>query len=596
MREAAHSGESASHSSTIRFGPFELDLRAGELRKEGRRIRLQEQPFQILRMLLESPEKVVLRDEIRSRLWPDDTVVEFEHSINAAVKRLRDALCDSAVKPRYIETIARRGYRLIGHVENQDSHTALPIPAPSIAVLPFANLSGEPDNEYFSDGLAEEIINNLARERGLKVMARTSAFAFKGKHEDIRKIAQTLGVNNVLEGSVRRAGSRVRVTAQFIAAADGSHLWSARFDREMADIFAIQDEIAHAISSALHVHFSGESRQYTPHLPAYEAYLKARHCMSTFTRESLARSRKFYEQSIALDPRFAEAHSGLGVSLFTSVFPGLLPARETMPMARAAAQRALDLDADSQEAHGVLGMIASAYDFDWNEAERRFGLAIAREPVPPYVRWYYAFYLNLVGRLKESTNQCVIGLRNDPLSLLVRFHYAVALLSWGRDDAGEAELRELCALYANLYQPFYLLGLSQSLRGSLADALITAEHAYSLAPWNTGTTGLLAGLRVRVGQEDRAQELLRQLLPGEEYGTPLGLLVYRLVCSEMDQAAHWAWKVLDQCDPRLITIIGLLRSPTRGVVRSVESWSSLASRLGVPREVQGESPDTVAHG
>jgi TolB-like protein len=583
MQGATHFGESASHAS-IRFGPFELDLRAGELRKEGRRIRLQEQPFQILKMLLESSGDVVLRDEIRSRLWPDDTVVEFEHSINAAVKRLRDALCDSADKPRYIETLARRGYRFIGQVKDNVSDGAFPS-TPSIAVLPFTNLSGEQDNEYFSDGLAEEIINNLAREPGLRVIARTSAFAFKGKHEDIRKIAQTLDVNNVLEGSVRRADSRVRVTAQLIAAADGSHLWSERFDREMVDIFAIQDEIAQAISSALQVHFSGKSRRYTPHLPAYEAYLKARHCMSMFSRESLAHSREFCERSIALDPGFAEAHSCLGVSLFLSVFPGAIPAHEGMPMARAAAQRSLDLNPDSQEAHGVLGMIASAYDFDWREAERRFGLAMAREPVPPYVRWFYAFYLNLVGRLKESTDQCAIGLKNDPLSLLVRFHYAFALLSWGKEDAGESELRELCALYPNLYQPYYLLGLSQSFRGSHADALVTGEHAYSLAPWNTGTTGLCAGVRMRAGQVDRALELLQKLMPGEDYGAPLGLLVYHVVCSEMEQAAHWAWKVFGERDPRLITIIGLLRSPTRAVVRSHDDWAALASRLRIPHEV-----------
>lgn len=582
MQGTAHSAD--SRASTVHFGRFDLDLRAGELRKDGRRIRLQEQPFQILKMLLESPGEVVLRDEIRSRLWPDDTVVEFEHSINAAVKRLRDALSDSAGKPRYIETLARRGYRFIGQMSNRVDQVAI-ASTPSIAVLPFENMSDDRRNEYFSDGLAEEVINSLAREPGLKVIARTSAFAFKGKHVDIRKIARTLGVNNVLEGSVRREGSHVRVTVQLIAALDGSHLWSERYDREAADIFALQDEIAQAISSALHVQLSGRSRPYTPHLQAYDAYLKARHCVCSFTRESLLRSKDFYEQSIALDPSFAEAYSGLGASLFMSVFPGLFPAHEAMPLARAAAQRALDLDPESQEANGVLGMIAAAYDFDWKEAEQKFGLAMAREPVPPYVRWYYALYLNFVGRLKESTNQCVIGLRNDPLSLLVRFHYAIALLSWGKEDAGEAELRELCALYPSLYQPYYLLGLSQSLRGSHAEALITAEQAYSLAPWNTGTTGLYAGALTLAGQGGRAEELLQKLLPGDRHGAPLGLLVHHVVCSEMEKAAHWAWKVFDQRDPRLITIIGLLRSPRHAVVRSVDGWSSLASTLNIPTEL-----------
>jgi len=532
-------------------------------------------------MLLERPGEVVLREEIRGKLWPGSTVVEFDHSINAAVRRLRDALRESADKPRYIETLPRRGYRFIGEVRAAAGSPKAVI-APSIAVLPFMDLSGDKENEYFSDGLAEEIINNLTRTAGLKVIARTSAFAFKGKQEDIRKIAAALDVTNVLEGSVRRSGSRVRVVAQLIAAADGSHLWSERYDREMADIFAIQDEIAEAISSALQVRFSGAARPHTPQVPAYDAYLKARYCAAAFTRESLARSREFYERSIALDPGFVEARSGLAVAIFTSAFPGLSPAQEAMPLARAAAQSALDLDPASQEAHGVLGMIASAYELDWKEAERQFKLAMAREPVPTYVRWYCAMHLLLVGRMREAAEQCIRGLKDDPLSFMGRFHYAAALLGAGNDDAGEAELRELCAIHPNLYQPFYLLGLSQSLRGLHAEARATAETAYILAPWNTGTTGLFAGALMRAGERRRAEELLENLLPGDRYGAPLGLLVHFVMCSEIEQAASWAWKVFEQRDPRLIFIVGLLRSPSHSLLRSSDSWSALAARLDLP--------------
>jgi TolB-like protein len=584
MQAITHGGDGRSQTSTLRFGPFELDLRAGELRKAGQRIRLQDQPFQILRVLLESPGEVVLRQEIRSRLWPDGTIVEFEHSINAAVKRLRDALCDSVGKPRYIETMARRGYRFIGQVEPKAGSPAVAV-TPSIAVLPFADLSGDRENEYFSDGLAEEIINHLTRGRGLKVIARTSAFTFKGRQQDIHKIAQALGVTHVLEGSVRRAGSRVRVIAQLIATADGSHLWSERYDREMADIFAIQDEIAQAISSALQVQFSGITRPYTPQLPAYDAYLKARYCVATFTRESLARGRDFYERSIALDPGFVEARSGLAVAILTSVLPGLSPAHEAMPLARAAAQSALDLDPASQEAHGVLGMIASVYELDWKEAERQFKMAMTREPVPTYVRWYCSMHLLLVGRLRESADQCVCGLKDDPLSFMGRFHYAATLLATGNEAVGEAELRELCALHPNLYQPFYLLGLNQSLRGLHAEARATAEKAYTLAPWNTGTTGLFAGTLMRAGERHHAEELLQNLLPGDRYGTPLGLLVYSVMCSEIEQAAKWAWKVLEQRDPRLIFNIALLRSLSPSLLGSSGSWSALAARLNIPLPV-----------
>ncbi len=580
----ANGSRSSNPGGAIRFGPFELDVRAGELRKREARIRLPDQPFQVLLMLLERPGEVVLREEIRGKLWPGSTIVEFDHSINAAVRRLRDALRESADKPRYVETLPRRGYRFIGEVKAAPASSGSAIP-PSIAVLPFADLTGDKENEYFSAGLAEEIINNLTRASGLKVIARTSAFAFKGKQEDIRKIASALGVTNVLEGSVRRAGSRVRVVAQLIAAADGSHLWSQRYDHEMSDIFAIQDEIAQAISSALQVQFPGGSRRYTPQLPAYEAYLKARYCVTVFTRESLALSREFYERSIALDPRFVEARSGLAVAIYASVLPGLLPAHEAMPLARAAAQSALDLDQASQEAHGVLGMIASVYELDWKEAERQFKMAMTREPVPTYVRWYYSMYLLLVGRLRESADQCVCGLKDDPLNFIGRFHHAAALLAGGNDAAGEEELRELCALHPNLYQPFYLLGLSQSLRGSHGEARATAENAYTLAPWHTGTTGLFAGALMRAGEGRRAEELLQSLLPGDRYGTPFGLLVYSVTCSEIEQAAHWAWKVLEQRDPRLIFNVGLLRSPSHNLVRSCDSWSVLAARLDIPLQV-----------
>jgi TolB-like protein len=535
-------------------------------------------------MLLESAGEVVSREEIRKRLWPDETFVEFDHGINAAVKRLRDTLHDSVDKPRYIKTLPRQGYRFIGEIKPAASSPAVAI-IPSIAVLPFADLSGDKDNEYFCDGLAEEIINNLTRASGLKVIARTSAFAFKGKQEDIRKIAAALGVTNVLEGSVRRAGSRVRVVAQLISAADGSHLWSERYDREMVDIFAIQDEIAEAISCALQVQFSGRARPYTPQLPAYEAYLKARHCMAVFTRESLASGREYFEQSIALDPGFVEARSGLAAAIATSVFPGLLPAHEAMPLARAAAQRALDLDPASQEAHGVLGMVASFYEFDWKEGERQFKMAMTREPAPNHVRWYYSTYLLLVGRLRESEDQCLCGFKDDPLSFVGHFHHAATLLAAGKDAAGEEELRELCTLHPNLYQPFYLLGLNQSLRGLNDVARATAERAYILAPWNTGVTGLFAGALRLAGESSRAERLIEDLLPADRFGTPLGLLVYFLFCSEIEQAANWAWKAFEQRDPRLLFPIALLRSRSCRLLRTSSGWSALAARLDIPLPV-----------
>ena len=245
--------------------------------------------------------------------------------------------------------------------------------APSIAVLPFANMSRDPDDEYFSDGLADEIISALAQVPGLKVIARTSAFAFKGKNEDIRRIADTLGVTNVLEGSVRRAGSRVRVTAQLILAADGTHLWSQRYDREMADIFAVQDEIAAAIAGALKLKLNPTPERRMPSVPAYEAYLRYRSYQWQFTPEASRRSRECLEQALALDPEFALPYVGLADYHFALGTVGRFPSAEAMPRARELASRALEVDPDLPEAHAMLGLVNGQYDYDWAEAERRFG-------------------------------------------------------------------------------------------------------------------------------------------------------------------------------------------------------------------------------
>src|SRR5271170_4873726 len=236
---------------------------------------------------------------------------------------------------------------------------------PSIAVLPFANMSADKENEYFSDGLAEEILNLLAKTPGLKVIARTSSFAFRGKEQDITKIAEALRVGVIVEGSVRRAGQRIRVTAQLIQAADGTHLWSERYDRELADVFAVQDEIAQAIASALQVKLSGAptpSLQYKPNLPAYEALLKARHYFGTFRPDLLQRAKECYEQAIALDPKFALAHCEYGYYFVGMAFSGALPANQALPMARSQAQKALDLDPSLPDGHAMLGFVAACLD------------------------------------------------------------------------------------------------------------------------------------------------------------------------------------------------------------------------------------------
>ncbi|MGD1072333.1 MAG: protein kinase [Bryobacteraceae bacterium] len=455
--------------------------------------------------------------------------------------------------------------------------------APSIAVLPFANMGGDKENEYFSDGLAEEILNCLAQIPGLKVIARTSSFAFRGKEEDITKIAQTLRVRTVLEGSVRRAGSRVRVTAQLIDADDGSHLWSQRYDRELADVFAVQDEIAEAIASALRVKFSGTPaafEQYKPSLPAYEALLKARHYSETSSLESLRRAKEWYERAIALDPKFALAHCAYGTYFLSMTFMGALPADQALAMVRSQAQKALDLDPSLPEGHAMLGVVAASLECDWIEAERHFRQATARDPVPINVRLPYALgYLLRAGRPVEALQQIELGLREDPLNLLLRLNRAGCLAAAGRDEEAAGEYGELLELYPGSVGALGPLAAYHASRGELDRALVFCEKAYALAPLFPHVIGLFAGLLKRTGETRRAEELLRKLQPGDAFGAPRGLAVYHWVLQEFDAEAEWLQKAIEQRDLYGATY---LRSWYGRELRSTSRWAGLMRKLNLP--------------
>ncbi len=453
---------------------------------------------------------------------------------------------------------------------------------PSIAVLPFANMSADKENEYFSDGLAEEIINALTHIPGLKVTARTSAFAFRGKEQDIRKIAEALDVRAILEGSVRRAGNRIRVAAQLINAADGYHLWSERFDREMADVFAIQDEIAKAIAAELQVKLSIEPatvRRYTPKLPAYEAYLKGQFHMQKVTPESMARSKKCFEEAILLDSEFAAAHGAFGNYFAQLAMYDAVPAHEAMPRVRVEARNALDIDPLLQEAQAMLGLVHALYDYDWTEAERRFHLAVAREQVPTEVRASYGFYyLFPVGRYTDAIEQVEQALKEDPLNLHRRVNLAVCLRSAGRGADALSELRKVQQLDESFWPAYFLLGVLHASLGNIAEAVAEAEKAYSLASWMPVNIGMLAAMLKRTGDVSRSDELLQKLLPGEAYAAPLGLAHYYLYCGELDRAIHWSEKAIEQRHPAVLFFLNVHLQ----FLRPSPRWHDLARLLNLP--------------
>jgi len=465
-------------------------------------------------------------------------------------------------------------------------HTALvgigharPSEHPSIAVLPFADMSPGKDNEYFSDGLAEEIINSLTHVPGLKVIARTSAFAFKGQQTDIRKIAEALGVTNILEGSVRKAGNRIRVNAQLITAADGSHLWSERYDRDLADVFAVQDEIASAITAALQVKLSAAPRKYTPKLTAYEEFLKARHYLQRWTPDSASKARECLEKAVAIDPGFALAHSDLGWCFFTLVTENRIPSREGAALMSAEARKALEIDPSLPDGHAVLAM-ASVIDYDWNEAGRHFRLAMAHEPIPPMVRYFYSgFYLSSLNRGIEADEEIQRALQEDPLNLLFRASLGMRLLAGGRVTEGEAIQWQVLELDENFWLSYAWLGALRVVQGQLAEALAFSEKAYSLAPWSLSMIGKLAGLLERTGDTSRSRSLLEKLGDGTAFGTPAGFFVYHMVRSEIDLAAHWFEKAIAQRDTRAPWIFPHMFGD---LFTSSPHWPRLAKMMNLP--------------
>ena len=449
---------------------------------------------------------------------------------------------------------------------------------PSIAVLPFANMSQNADDEFFSDGLAEEIINALVQVPGLKVIARTSAFAFKGKHEDIRKIAETLGVTNVLEGSVRRAGSRIRVTAQLILARDGTHLWSQRYDRELADIFAVQDDIAAAIAGALKLKLSPAPERRMPSMPAYEAYLRYRYYQWRFTPEDSQRSKECLEQALALDPGFALPYVGLADYHLALAAVGGLPSREAMTRARELAMRALEIDPDLPEAHAMLGIVASVLDFDWQELERRIQMATAREPLSPHLRqWKAYFYLLSIGRPNEARQLVAQIIEDDPLCQMWYYTLAITLAALGREDEAIGALRRAVELDPQFWIGWMFQGVLHALHGRYAESLHCAEKAITDAPWAPGANGLMAAALANVDRANEAESLLT-VVRSDPTVEPLGMTYYYLARGDMDGAVEWAGKAADQ---RIASLVTILVRPFEPRLRHAAGWPALLKTLNL---------------
>ena len=426
---------------------------------------------------------------------------------------------------------------------------------PSIAVLPFANMSRDPDDEYFSDGLAEEIINALAHMPGLKVTARTSAFAFRGKEQDITQIGQALRVRTILQGSVRRSGNRIRVTTQLINAKDGYHLWSERYDRELNDVFAIQDEIAQSIATALEVRLAPKAPRYTPKLPAHHALLQGRHHRGRFTSEAHVRAAECFELAVSLDSGYAAPHAELGLGYVLLAATAAHTMIEVAPQIRAQAERALVLDPTETGPHALLGIVASVHDYDWKAAADHFSNATRGDFVSADTRWAYAtFYLGPLGQHHAAAEQLRRSVEQDPLNVAWRVSYAWHLNESGMRDQALAEMRKALEIDEHHWGALVITGDIHLTSGEYEKAVAAAEEAYRVNPTHSMTWGLLAAALRRVGQTERADALL------QKHGsspTPIwGRVWYHLHSSELDEAALWWRKAIELRDLFVVEFAG----------------------------------------
>ena len=540
---SAHSPEAGS---PIRFGSFEVDLRSGELRKSGLKLKLTGQPFQVLSMLLERPGEVVAREELQKRLWPADTFVDFDHSLNTAINKIREVLGDSAENPRFVETLVRRGYRFVATVlgpgrEIVASPKALPEKV-RLAVLPLENLGGDPAEEHFVDGMTEELITQLGglEPARLGVIARTSMMKYKQTKKGIDEMGRELGVDYVVEGSVRRASGRVRISVQLIQVSDQTHLWAQSYERELSDILAVQSEVARAIATRIQIQLTpvqrGRRHGTRPSTPqAYELYLKGRYYLNRANPHDHEKALEYFQQAVDKDPLYAAAYAGIADTYVFLAFYHGLP-RERALRARNAATKALELSPDLAGAHTSLATIKALNDWDWAGAEAGCRRAIELEPGASEPHRTYGWLLSLLGRHEQAIAEAREGRELDPLSSNANYDLAFALAVARRYDEALEQLHKVLELDPKFFRARIGLGHIYAAQSRYAEAL--AELAKAGA-----RPEIMAWLHALAGREAKARKALARALERKRAGTSRVILsaTYALL-GEKDKA----FKCLEQ--------------------------------------------------
>jgi TolB-like protein/DNA-binding winged helix-turn-helix (wHTH) protein/Tfp pilus assembly protein PilF len=625
----------------VRFGVFEFDQRAGELRKHGLRIKLQGQPVDVLSMLLEHPGEVVTREELQKRLWAADTHVDFEHSLNAAIKRLRAALGDSADSPRFVETLARRGYRFISPLsqsaETQPGETQpvddVPQPAPqrlpparrrrtllvaiaaaafmlvaiialnvsgvrdafrrrsdsspilSLAVLPLANLSGDPDQDYFVDGMADALRQHLESIHALRVISRTSSVHYRGSGKPLPEIAHELNVDGIVEGSVLRSGDRVRITVQLIQVANNSRLWSNSYERDLRDVFALQGEVASRIVDEIRVRVTPPDRARLAHVrssnpDAYLAYSKGRFFWNKRTAENLKKAVLYFQQAIAKDPNYALAYDGLADCWISLGWYGYLSPEETFPQAKAAVIKALSLDDSLAEAHTSQAFVSLYADRDWTKAEREFRRAIDLNPNYASAHHWYGEFLSLVGRHEQAIAEAQRARELDPLSNIINTWVGSRYFFARQYDKAIEQSRNAVEMDPNFVPAHLVLGQAYEQKGMLQEAIAEFERAVSLSGRSPVYLASLAHAYGLAGRRTQAVKLLQDLkkMAGRIFVSSYDLALAHVGMGEKAEALLLLGQAVDERSPR-VAFLGV--DPRFDGLRGDAGFKALMSRVGL---------------
>ncbi len=630
--------------SLIYFADFVVDQRAGELRKGGVKVRLQEQPFRVLAALLESSGEVVTREELRTRLWPADTFVDFDHRLAAAVNKIRDALEDSAQSPKFIETVGRRGYRFLIPVErcerlaeaNGDSQTQdaaePPVTAPaasginwvriafaagalavllvvgflvlhrwvrpgatssaaprisSIAVLPLENLSNDPEQQYFVEGMTDEITTDLAKLPGIRVISRTSAMQYKDTHKTMPQIARELNVDAVVEGTVLRVGNRVRIRTQLIYAPADRHLWAQAYERDLKDVLTLQANLARDIASEIQLKLTSQQQAnlavvHSVDPEAHELYLKGRYFWNKRDQAGFTKSLDYFQQAIAKDPAYAAAYAGLADSYALSGGFNIIPVEQAMPRAQAAAEKALQLDSNLAAAHASLGLLAPFNNWNWADAERHYLRAIELDPnYATAHHWYAEGYLMPVGRADEAIAEIRKAQELDPLSAVIATDLGKELYFVRRYDDALVELRRALELDPNFVSAHNWISDTLLEKRMYSDAIAELEKTKPFREERVYVRQT-AYLYARIGQRAQARAALAkslQLSKGKQVSSGAIALTYAAL-GDKDESFQWLEKA---CTERSSFMTSLKYWTVFDPLRGDPRFADLLRRVSLPQ-------------